>query len=260
MLIVLSPAKSLDFQTPVPTNISTIPELLGEAEELVSIARGLSELDLIKLMEISPALARLNVDRFRSWTKTPGADLVRPAVFAFNGDVYEGLNAGSLKKHHLSYLQRHVRILSGLYGVLRPMDQLQAYRLEMGTSLITPHGKNLYQFWGQKVTEILNTQLVSVNTNVLVNLASDEYFKVVKPALLNADIINPVFQDWKNGRYKIISFYAKRARGLMARYCAENAISDPESLKSFNTEGYAYDEESSEKGRWVFRRKTEELT
>ncbi|MBY0569685.1 MAG: peroxide stress protein YaaA [Burkholderiaceae bacterium] len=259
MLIVLSPAKSLDFQTPISTNISTVPELLDEAEELVSISRGLSELDLIKLMEISPALARLNVDRFRLWTKTPDSNRSRQAIFAFNGDVYEGLNAASLQAHHLTYLQKHVRILSGLYGVLRPMDQLQAYRLEMGTSLMTPRGKNLYQFWGQKVTDLLNGQLRSLNEKVLINLASEEYFKVVKPASLDADIINPVFQDWKNGRYKIISFYAKRARGLMARYCAENAIADPELLKNFNVDGYLYDEEASAHGRWVFRRRTEEI-
>lgn len=257
MLIVLSPAKSLDFQTPVSTNIFTVPELLEDAEELASISRSLSELDLIRLMEISPALARLNVDRFRLWTKTPDANQARQAIFAFNGDVYEGLSPGNLQSSHLSYLQKHVRILSGLYGVLRPMDQLQAYRLEMGTSLITPRGKNLYQFWGQKVTDVLNRQLESVGSKALINLASDEYFKVVKPVLLNADIINPVFQDWKNGRYKIISFYAKRARGLMARYCAENMISDPELLKKFNVEGYSYDEESSEGDRWVFRRRIE---
>jgi len=259
MLIVLSPAKSLDFQTPISTNISTVPELLNEAEELVSISRGLSELDLIRLMEISPALARLNVDRFQQWTKTPDSNQSRQAIFAFNGDVYEGLNATSLQARHLNYLQKHVRILSGLYGVLRPMDQLQAYRLEMGTSLITPRGKNLYQFWGQKVTDVLNEQLRSLNKKVLVNLASEEYFKVVKSVSLNAGIINPVFQDWKNGRYKIISFYAKRARGLMARYCAENAIADPELLKNFNVDGYLYDEEASENGRWVFRRRIEEI-
>ncbi|MFZ6862651.1 peroxide stress protein YaaA [Undibacterium sp. Ji67W] len=258
MLIVLSPAKSLDYETPVNSTIFTQAEFLDEAAELIGIVRQLSPEQLSSLMDISPSLAQLNVERFKTWKKKPAGKNLRQAVFAFNGDVYEGLNAQSLSTEQLSYLQRNLRILSGLYGMLRPLDVLQAYRLEMGTTLANPYGKNLYAFWGSKVTEGLNALCKHNGTATLLNLASDEYFKVVKPVLFNGTIITPVFQDWKNGKYKIISFYAKRARGLMARYCAERAIEDVEEIKNFDVDQYAYCEEESTSTSWVFRRHNEQ--
>ena len=258
MLIVLSPAKSLDYETPVNSTIFTKADFLDEAAELIEIAKQLSPAQLSALMDISPGLAQLNADRFNAWKKKPTGKQLRQAIFAFNGDVYEGLDAYTLNAEQLSYLQTNLRILSGLYGMLRPLDVLQAYRLEMGTSLSNPHGKNLYAFWGSKVTEGLNVLVASNGAGTLLNLASDEYFKVVKPVLFNGTIITPVFQDWKNGKYKIISFYAKRARGLMARYCAQRAIQDVEEIKNFNLEQYAYCEEESTPKNWVFRRRVED--
>ncbi|MBI3285974.1 MAG: peroxide stress protein YaaA [Burkholderiales bacterium] len=258
MLIVLSPAKSLDYETPFKTKRSTLPLFMEEAAALNRIARQLSADQLGELMDISPTLAQLNMARFAAWSHQPPADQIRPAVFAFNGDVYEGLGAASLDAQQLDYLQNQVRILSGLYGLLRPLDMLQAYRLEMGTSLANPQGKNLYAFWGNKVTEALKGKLLHRQSPALINLASDEYFKVVKSPLLDVPVISPVFQDWKNGKYKIISFYAKRARGLMARYCAVNALRQPEQLKAFDVDGYAYCEEESNQKQWVYRRKLAE--
>lgn len=262
MLIVLSPAKSLDFETPVKRRTLTAPHFLEEAEELARIARGYSPDQLSQLMNISPALAQLNAQRFADWEKNASPQNVRQAVFAFNGDVYEGLNVKSLNTSALKYLQDHVRILSGLYGLLRPMDALQPYRLEMGTSLDNPYGRNLYAFWGEKVSLLINDVIEQQNrpqkSRVLVNLASDEYFKVIKPSLLHVPVIHPVFQDWKNGQYKIISFYAKRARGLMARFSAQNAIRRPDDLKAFAEEGYRYCQEESTGSNWFFRRKIED--
>lgn len=255
MYIVLSPAKSLDYETPSPSENLTQPVLMKQAAQLAEIARTLSEADLMRLMDISPALARLNRERFHAWRQKPAKKGARQAIFAFNGDVYEGLNAGSLDAGGLAYLQQHLRILSGLYGILRPFDHLQAYRLEMGTSLANPAGKNLYAFWGNTVTEVLNDLLAEEAQPVLVNLASDEYFKVVKTRHLKARLITPVFLDWKNGQYKVISFYAKRARGLMARYCAENRLSDAQDLRAFNLDGYRFNPEESDQQRWVFQRR-----
>ncbi|MBC3884884.1 peroxide stress protein YaaA [Undibacterium griseum] len=258
MLIVLSPAKSLDYESPVSTEFSTVPDFLNEAEQLSQIAGRLSAQDLSHLMDISAALGELNATRFQEWKKTPRrGSPVRQAVFAFNGDVYDGLAARQMSDLQLNYLQKHVRILSGLYGVLRPMDQLQPYRLEMGTALKNPNGKNLYAFWGEKVTHLLRRQIEAINANTLINLASEEYFKVVKPKLLPVKVVTPIFQDWKNGQYKIISFFAKRARGMMARYCAEHAIQDAADLTSFNEDGYSFCMEESSGERWIFRRKVE---
>lgn len=255
MLIVLSPAKSLDYETPSIAKKSTTPLFTREAAELIEIARQLSPEQIAALMDISPALARLNADRFAAWSAEPGREQVKQAVLAFNGDVYAGLDAASLNAGQLDYLQDQVRILSGLYGLLRPLDSLQAYRLEMGTALANRHGRNLYAFWGNRITEALNEKLTRKNSQVLINLASDEYFKSVKPASLRVPVITPVFQDWKNGKYKIISFYAKRARGLMARYCAQNSIRRPEDIKAFDIDGYAFCQEESGQAQWVFRRK-----
>ncbi|MFZ6742651.1 peroxide stress protein YaaA [Undibacterium sp. JH2W] len=257
MLIVLSPAKSLDFDTAVKTRTLTTPHFLEEAEELIGIARNYKADQLAELMDISPALAQLNVQRFADWQVLATSKNSKQAVFAFNGDVYEGLDAASLNAPQVKYLQNHLRILSGLYGVLRPLDALQAYRLEMGTSLNNACGKNLYAFWGDKISLLLSDVIQQQKSQTLVNLASDEYFKAVKPALLGVPVISPVFQDYKNGQYKIISFYAKRARGLMTKYSAQNGIRKAEDLKAFAEDGYAYCEMESTKSRWVFRRNIE---
>ncbi len=210
MLIVLSPAKSLDFETPVNSTIFTKADFLDEAAELIDIAKELSQEQLSSLMDISPNLAQLNVARFKAWKKKPGGKDLRQAIFAFNGDVYEGLNAYSLNDEQLRYLQTNLRILSGLYGMLRPFDVFQAYRLEMGTTLTNPYGKNLYAFWGTKITEGLNALAVQNGSDILLNLASDEYFKAVKPVLFNGTIITPVFQDWKTGNIKLFLFMPKK--------------------------------------------------
>jgi cytoplasmic iron level regulating protein YaaA (DUF328/UPF0246 family) len=255
MLIVISPAKTLDYETPPTTELHTTPDFISHSAELIEILRTLSPAQLSSLMDISDALAVLNVTRYASWSRKFTRKNAKQAVLAFNGDVYEGLDAPSLTVKQLDYVQAHVRILSGLYGVLRPLDLMQPYRLEMGTSLANARGRNLYAFWGKLVTEALNAQIASHRAKVLVNLASEEYFKVVQPKLLDAEIITPVFEDWKNDKYKVISFFAKRARGLMARYAAVKNLTHPEKLKGFNVDGYAFDESVSTAQSWVFRRR-----
>jgi uncharacterized protein len=255
MLIVLSPAKTLDYDTPATTDIHTVPEFIEHSAELIGTLRELSPAQIGSLMQISDPLAALNAGRFASWKPKFNAKNAKQAVLAFNGDVYEGLDAPSLNARQLDYVQTHLRILSGLYGVLRPLDLMQPYRLEMGTRLANPRGKNLYEFWGDLVTDTLNQTLAGQKSKVLVNLASEEYFKAVKPKRLNATLITPVFEDWKGGRYKVISFYAKRARGLMARYAAVKRISQVEKLKAFDTDGYAFDERGSTEQCWLFRRR-----
>ena len=232
--------------------------MMSDAASLITILKELNTIQIGNLMEISPRLAELNVERFNNWSLYPIANRNRQAVLAFNGDVYEGLAAISLNAGQLNYLQSHVRILSGLYGVLRPLDLIQPYRLEMGSSLANDRGRNLYSFWGNKITEALNDEIHQQKKQVLVNLASEEYFKVVRPSLLSVPIITPIFQDYKNGQYKIISFFAKRARGLMTRYCAVHKIQKPEKLKSFDVDGYAYCQEASDQYRWIFRRRLNE--
>lgn len=255
MLIVLSPAKSLDYVTPVPTDVSSELLFLEDAAALVQVARKLDILQIAQLMNISKDLAELNFERFQQWSCAPESGKARQALFAFDGDVYDGLGAPSLNSRQLDYLQTHLRILSGLYGMLRPLDLMQAYRLEMGSRLENLKGKNLYEFWGSKVTEKLNETIQKQNSKVLINLASEEYFKVLKPRLLKVPVITPVFQDYKNGKYKIISFYAKRARGLMVRFCAQQKINHPEQMKSFDVDGYAYCQEESGENQWIFRRR-----
>lgn len=257
MLIVLSPAKSLDYQTPLPTDLHTQPDFIPRAAQLVDILKAYSPAQIASLMRISDPLAHLNAERYAAWSPRFSRKNSRPAVFAFNGDVYEGLQAGSLSAAQLDYAQSQVRILSGLYGLLRPLDLLQPYRLEMGTRLTNPAGKDLYAFWGEVVTDALNRLLAAQREPVLVNLASEEYFKVVQRTRLPFPVITPVFEDWKGGRYKIISFHAKRARGLMARYAAVHRIARPERLQEFAEEGYAFAPECSDAGRWVFRRRLE---
>jgi len=255
MLIVLSPAKSLDYDTPAATDVHTLPGFIPRSAELIEVLKQLSPAQIGSLMGISDPLAVLNAGRYASWSRKFSDRNAKQAVLAFNGDVYEGLDAPGMSGKQLAYLQQHVRILSGLYGMLRPLDLMQPYRLEMGTKLVNAHGKDLYAFWGSDVTEALNADLAAQKAPVLVNLASEEYFKVVRSKLLKAKVISPVFEDWKGGKYKIISFYAKRARGLMARYAALNNINRPEKLKGFDLEGYAFAEDASTDSKWVFRRK-----
>jgi cytoplasmic iron level regulating protein YaaA (DUF328/UPF0246 family) len=256
MLIVLSPAKTLDFESPIKVNKTTEPDFIPRSAELISTLRTMPPAQIGSLMSISDSLAQLNVARYASWSKKFTADNSRPAILAFDGDVYEGLDARSLNARQLDWAQKHLRILSGLYGLLRPLDLMQPYRLEMGTRLATKRGKDLYAFWGDQITEALNESLTVAKAQALVNLASEEYFKSVKPAKLDRPVITPVFEEWKGGGYKIVSFFAKRARGLMARYAIEHKLSKPEQLKDFDSEGYAFDTKASNEARWIFRRRT----
>lgn len=267
MLMLLSPAKTLNFSESTKiTHQHSLPDLVAHSTELIHTLRTFSAQKIGELMSISESLSKLNVERYATWSPESTPLNSKQAVLTFNGDVYEGLDASSLNSQQLDYLQSHLRILSGLYGVLRPLDLLQAYRLEMGTKLSTARGKDLYAFWGDIVTKHLHQTMESNAANgakVVINLASEEYFKVVKPALLATPIITPIFEDYKNGSYKIISFYAKRARGLMVRYAALNNIVEPEQLKGFDLDGYAFDEEASRNkvknsaspSNWVFRRR-----
>lgn len=257
MLIVLSPAKTLDFDTPPATQVYTKPDFVKHSSELIDQLKNLTHAEIAGLMHISDPLAALNATRYAAWSTKFSLKNSKQAALAFNGDVYEGLDANSLSVKQLDHAQSHIRILSGLYGVLRPLDLMQPYRLEMGTKLLNARGKDLYAFWGEKVTSALNEVLAQQKSLALINLASTEYFKVVKPALLAAPVITPIFEDWKNGKYKIISFYAKRARGLMARYAAVKRITQPEKLKAFDYEGYAFSSAHSDDRSWVFRRRVE---
>lgn len=256
MLIVLSPAKSLDLETPPTTQLHSIPDFLDHSAQLIARMRQFSPAEVGSLMGISDALSVLNVARYASWTPQPHD--ARQAIMAFNGDVYSGFEARTLQASQLDYAQSRVRILSGLYGLLRPLDLIHPHRLEMGTRLSTTRGKDLYAFWGDTITEALNRTAQEQGAKVLVNLASEEYFKSVKPRQLDMPVISPVFEDWKNGKYKIISFYAKRARGMLARYATVNAIRDPEQLKQFDVDGYAFVPEASNDKNWVFRRRVGE--
>ena len=256
MLIVLSPAKTLDFESPIKVNKTTEPDFIPRSAELISTLRTMPPAQIGSLMSISDSLAQLNVARYASWSKKFTPDNSRPAMLAFDGDVYEGLDARSLSARQLDWAQKHLRILSGLYGLLRPLDLMQPYRLEMGTRLATKRGKDLYAFWGDQITEALNESLTVAKAQALVNLASEEYFKSVKPAKLDRPVITPVFEEWKGGGYKIVSFFAKRARGLMARYAIEHKLTKPEQLKDFDSEGYGFDAKASNEARWIFRRRT----
>jgi hypothetical protein len=254
MLIVLSPAKSLDYKTPVMVKTPTLPEFVSESAKLIADLKKLAPQDLSKLMGLSDQLAALNVGRYRDWSKKFTEANSKPAIYAFDGDVYDGFDVKTLDTKTVAFAQEHIRILSGLYGALRPLDLMQAYRLEMGTSFKNLRGKDLYAFWGTRVTDSLKKVLEKDKKPALLNLASEEYFKVLQPKDLGCPVISPVFQDGKDGKYKIISFYAKRARGLMARYVVENRISDPADLKGFNLDGYRYYAAESKPDKPVFRR------
>lgn len=240
MLIVLSPAKTLDFETPVATLEHSTASLLSQSELLIERCQKLSMQDIASLMKVSDKIAGLNVARFAQWKLPFSIDNARQALFAFKGDVYTGLQAETLAPNTLTYAQQHLRILSGLYGLLKPLDLMMAYRLEMGTKLDNFRGANLYQFWGSMVTKAVNDALQAQGDKLLVNLASNEYFKAVKKKELQGTIITPIFKDQKNGQYKVISFYAKKARGLMARYILENELTDIEQLKGFDVDGYYF--------------------
>ena len=255
MLFLLSPAKSLDYDTPLPDRLPhTLPQFIPQSQALIDVLRELAPQDVASLMSISDKLAALNVARYAAWSPEFTAGNARQAVLAFNGDVYEGLQAQSLSIQDLQWAQEHLCILSGLYGVLRPLHWMQPYRLEMGTRLATDQGRNLYQYWGTRIAEHLNARQKDAKAPVVVNLASQEYFKAVDLAHLKARVIECVFEDFKGGKYKIISFHAKRARGLMARYAIEHRLTRPAQLQQFDAEGYAYAPEVSQPDRWVFRR------
>jgi len=255
MIILLSPAKSLDFDSPPTIAKATRPDFLDQSEILVERLREFSPAKLASLMEISDPLAVLNVARYAEWRNPYPRGKGKQAVLAFDGDVYEGLDARSLSSDDLLFAQDHLRILSGLYGMLRPLDKILPYRLEMGLRLDNPRGKDLYAFWGDRITEALENVLRRMKSSAVINLASAEYFRSVKARNLSVPVIEPVFEDWGAGKYKVVSFYAKRARGLMARFAVTRRIVEPLELKSFAVKGYVFDEAASEAARWVFRRK-----
>jgi len=256
MITVISPAKTLDFETPPATRKATQPQLLQRSAQLIDDVQQLSPDDIRSLMGVSENIAELNHRRFMNWAPPFNLDNSKQAIFAFKGDVYTGLEAETLTSKELSYAQKHLRILSGLYGLLRPLDLMQAYRLEMGLKFANSGGANLYQFWGNSLCDELNTQLKKLKQNVLLNLASNEYFRAVGAKNLNAEVVTPVFKDLKSGKYKVISFYAKKARGQMARYIIENEIEDPAGLRKFRTGGYKYDKAQSTAREMVFTRDT----
>lgn len=260
MLTILSPSKSLDFETPPPAEASDpgdIPRFLPEAARLMERLRPLSLAELRERMGIGEKLGVLNLERFRDWSADPGAENAKPAVFAYTGDVYAGLRATELSGADLDWARARLRILSGLYGVLGPLDRIRPYRLEMGIRLKNPDGDTLYDFWGDRVTEALKRDLAAIGGEVLLNLASKEYARAVDTKRLGVREIAPTFRDWKNGEYKFISFFAKKARGLMARFVVRNRLESPEDLRAFDLEGYRFSREftkSAEKP--VFVRKS----
>lgn len=254
MLALISPAKTLDYTTALPTDTYTRPRLLEQSQQLIDVCRKLSASEIASLMTVSEKIANLNVERFRDWNADFDFSNARQALFAFKGDVYTGLDAYHLKDQDIDFAQQHLRMLSGLYGLLRPLDLMMPYRLEMGTKLKNTRGHNLYEFWGSIITDQINQDLAEIDAKVLVNLASDEYYKSVNEKKIKAEIIKPVFLDQKNGKYKVISFYAKKARGLMARYLIENKLNQVEQLKAFDSEGYYFDAESSSNKELVFKR------
>ena len=255
MLFLLSPAKKLDYDSPLHIETHTQPLFVDQAAGLIKVLKTKSAEDISELMSLSPALSELNVQRYAHWKRSFTQANSRQAVLAFNGDVYEGLEASTLSAKQLDWAQEHVAILSGLYGVLRPLDLMQPYRLEMGTRLATPAGANLYRFWGTRIAEHLDERLAGERAPLVVNLASQEYFKAVALPALRARVLECVFQDWHGGQYKVIGLHAKRARGLMARWAIQQRARSPRSLQGFDSEGYAFAADASTPGRLVFRRR-----
>ncbi|MBS0044234.1 peroxide stress protein YaaA [Shewanella sp. M16] len=245
MLILVSPAKTLDFELPPLTQVYSQPDFLTYSQELIQVCRQLTPTDIATLMKVSDKIAGLNAARFGEWQPDFSLDNAKQAIFAFRGDVYTGFDADTLSEDEIARTQSQLRILSGLYGLLRPLDLIMPYRLEMGTALSNPKGKNLYEFWGETLTQAVNETLAETNSDIIVNLASNEYFKAIKPKKLQGQLISPIFKDCKNGQYKVISFFAKRARGMMARYLITHQINTLDELKAFNVAGYYYSEEQS---------------
>ena len=256
MLFLLSPAKSLDYDTPLADQPHTPPLFVKQSKALIDVLRGYSPQDIAQLMDLSDALSALNVARYQAWSSRATPKNARQAVLAFDGDVYDGLQARSLDADGLAWAQEHVCILSGLYGVLRPLDLMQPYRLEMGTALPTEQGGSLYAYWGTQISDYLNKRLRGQKPKVVVNLASQEYFKSVQLGALKARVVECVFQELRDGQYKIISFSAKRARGMMARFAIEQRLTTPEQLRDFDADGYAWCAPESTPERLVFRRDT----
>jgi cytoplasmic iron level regulating protein YaaA (DUF328/UPF0246 family) len=254
MLIVISPAKTLDFENPAGTGKTTQPALLDRAAELVDTLRDYSPSELSRLMGISSNLGALNAERYAHWSRPFNASNAKQAIYAFRGDVYTGLDADSFTADQIGFAQQHLRILSGLYGVLRPLDLMQPYRLEMGTKLRTEYGRSLYDFWGDSITNEINRQLKKSKSKTLLNLASQEYFHSIRSEQIRAEIITPVFKDLKNGKYTIISFFAKKARGMMSGHAVRRQITDAAKLKRANVGGYRYDAGQSTDKEWVFVR------
>jgi len=254
MLIVISPAKKLDFKSPSPVTAFTQPDHLEHAAELISVMQEKDSFQIADLMKLSMNLADLNMQRFQDWHTPFTAKNAKQAIFAFTGDVYQGLDANTLDADAISFMQDHLRILSGLYGSLRPLDLMQAYRLEMGTKLPTERGRNLYEFWGNIITDSINAALQKQGDDILINLASNEYFSAVKTANIQGSIITSVFKEMRKGSYRIISFNAKKARGYMSRFIIENRISDPQQLKTFDIADYAYNPDLSSSNEFVFTR------
>lgn len=257
MLAILSPSKTLDYHTPVPVDMNTQPAFLEEARELMRHLRNLSERELAALMSVSPKLAALNVERFRAWKPPFTLDNARQALFAFKGDVYTGFDLGAYGRSDFEYAQDHLRILSGLYGVLRPLDLMQAYRLEMGTALATKRGRNLYEFWGARIAEALNEAMARSGTDLLVNLASLEYFQAVDRRRLEPRVVTPVFKDGKPGAYRVLGLFAKKARGTMADFLVRERVSTLAKLKTFRGMGYAWNAGLSRGDELVFTRERE---
>ena len=254
MIIIISPAKTLDFESASPTGKYSEPLFTDKSEKLIRELRKYSPPKLEKLMKISPKLANLNYGRFREWHLPFTPDNSKQALFAFRGEVYTGIDAGTMSEEEIDFAQEHLRILSGLYGILRPLDLIQAYRLEMGTPLKFEKFKDLYQFWGDSLTMTLKNELNKDTGKIVINLASNEYYKAIDPGKLDARVITPVFKDYKNGSYKFLSVYGKKARGLMSRFIISNKITDPENLKLFDIDGYFFNDRMSKGDEWVFTR------
>jgi len=255
MLAVISPAKTLDFETPPLTNTSSCPEFLDHSQNLIKKLRTLSKSELCSLMSISPKLAALNAQRYQDWSLPFTTSNAKQAIMAFKGDVYTGFTFEKYNKKDFAYAQKHLRILSGLYGLLRPLDLIQPYRLEMGTNLKTQQGKDLYNFWSPILTDALNNAIKKSGKQILVNLASNEYYNVVEKSALQGHVITPIFKDYKEGDFKVISFFAKKARGAMSDYLIRHRISEPKGLKEFKGLGYQFNPNLTNDDNWVFTRK-----